>query len=111
MSLDIYLVGSHCEHCGRDGETFYDANITHNVIPMWSKADVYEALYMSDGHKASEYIDALERGVAHFEANYAEYQLLHASNGWGKAEHALPWLKKTHAAFKQHPDAIINVSK
>lgn len=111
MSLDIYLHGADCEHCGRGGETLYDANITHNLTPMWRKAGVYDALYMSKGHKAAEYIEVLERGVADFQANYDEYRKLDSPNGWGLAKHALPFLEQTAAAFKANPTAIVHVSK
>ena len=68
MSLDIDLRAPIvCPHCGGitgSGDDLFSANYTHNVIPMWSKAGVYEALYESDGHVASRYIDVLDRGVA-----------------------------------------------
>ena len=111
MSLDLYLESDVCPHCGRgDGELFWQ-NYTHNVTPMWSKAGVYDALYMSHGHKAEEYIEALERGVADMEANLAEYEKLNPPNGWGSAVTALPWLRRVLDAFKANPGATIRVSK
>lgn len=115
MSLDIYLMESkNCPHCGGEisgeHELFWQ-NYTHNVIRMWDKAGVYDALYMSEGKHARDYIEALEKGVADFEANISEYQKLDPANKWGSAESALPWLKRALAAFKEYPDSIIHVSK
>ena len=52
MSLDIYLEGTkeevdcecpncHNEHKREFAETFYSANITHNLIPMAEEAGIY----------------------------------------------------------------------
>lgn len=111
MSLDIYLLQDACSHCGRGEDELFWKNYTHNVTPMWGKAGVYDALYMSEGRKAKEYIEVLERGVKHFEENFAEYLPLNPANGWGSAETALPWLREVLEAFKQWPDATIHVSK
>lgn len=114
MSLDLYLTAPvNCPHCG-GGLGFtepWSGNYTHNGMPMWRKAGVLDALYESDGHKAREYIPALEKGVADFKANYAEYQKLDSPNGWGLARYALPFLESVLEAFKANPDAIIRVSR
>ncbi len=117
MSLDIYLGSTTrrpCPHCDQMMDVFdevFEANYTHNVTAMWSKAGVYDALYMSHGHKAGEYIRALRSGVADMETNFSEYEKLNPSNGWGSAATALPWLKKALAAFEENPDATIHISK
>jgi len=115
MSLDISLeTPMSCPHCGGDlhgGTEVFTANITHNLGKMWRKAGVWDALYESDGRRASDYIEALRAGVADFEKNYAEYEKLNSPNGWGLAEHALPWLRRVLAAFEQNPEANIRVSR
>jgi hypothetical protein len=116
MSLDIVLSapGGKCPRCGQTSgppTIVFERNYTHNVIPMWHKAGVYQVLYESEGRPARDYIDTLERGVAHFRAHYAEYEKLDAPNGWGLAKHALPFLEAVTAAFKEHPEATILVSK
>lgn len=117
MSLDIDLhVPDKCPHCGAvlscgRGTNIFSRNITHNVTPMWEKAGVYEALYESDGKRAAEFVEALQKGVAHFRANYSEYQKLDSPNGWGLAKNALPWLEEVARAFEENPDAIIGVSR
>lgn len=40
MGLDISLVKK---------EYLVDMNITHNLVPMWKKAGIYDALYNSEG--------------------------------------------------------------
>lgn len=115
MSLDIYLVvPEKCPHCGGfitlGAHEVFHKNITHNVSPMWRKAGVYEALYESEGRYAREFVEVLANGVRHFEENYAEYEKLNSPNGWGLAEHTLPWLKEVAAAFRQNRDAMVHVS-
>jgi hypothetical protein len=117
MSLDISLVTpTRCPHCGGElyegggGTTLFEANITHNVAPMWIKAGVYGALYHSDGQRARDFIVTLRAGVADMEKNYAEYEKLNSPNGWGLAETALPWLRTLLRAVEQDPGAIIRVS-
>jgi len=115
MSLDLYLnTPDTCPHCGgelRGGTELWWQNITHNVTPMWAKAGVYDALYESDGHRASEYIEALEAGVKDMREHFTDYEKLDSPNGWGLAKHALPWLERTLVAFKENPTATIRVSK
>lgn len=72
---------------------------------------MYDALYMSEGHRAKDYIDALEYGVEDFEANFSDYEKLDSLNGWGLAKHALPFLQNVRKAFKENPEAVIHVSK
>lgn len=104
MSLDLSIMAV------VETEVF-DVNITHNISPMWDKAGVYEALYESDGKRPGDYIEALRSGVADMEAKPAEYRLLDSPNGWGKYEHALPFLKECLAAYEQYPDGRIVVSR
>lgn len=115
MSLDLSLeITLKCPHCGNElpggGRELWTRNITHNVSGMWVKAGVYEAFYKSEGHKASEYISALENGIADFKANFPEYEKLNSKNGWGLAEHALLFLEDALAEFKANPEATIRVS-
>jgi hypothetical protein len=115
MSLNIYLIDPKCcPHCGGiiPGEAMelFARNYTHNVVPMWKKAGVYEALYKSEGHRAGEYIEAMERGVADMKANFSEYEKLDSPNGWGLAKNAMPWLEDVTEQFKKYPHAVIHVS-
>lgn len=111
MSLDLYLVGARCEHCNRDGETFFDLNVTHNLTGMWSKAGIYDALYMSDGQRAGDHLPALEKGLADMLLNKEDYELLNPPNGWGNYEGAVRFLQSVIEGVKEHPDATFSVSK
>ena len=103
MSLDFYLEETKpCEVC--------DANITHNLVPMWREAGVYEALYKSQGKQAKDIISVLESGVSAMAADPARFEAHNSPNGWGLYRNALPWLRKCLDACKENPEAIIRVS-
>jgi hypothetical protein len=89
----------------------FSTNITHNVIPMWREAGVYDALYMSEGKRAGDFIEALDNGVEDMSAHPDKYRAMDADNGWGTYEQALPWLKEVRRKFLEHPNAIIRVWK
>lgn len=48
MSLDFYIEEIR-------PTAVYWRNITHNVVPMWKRAGVYDALYKSEGQLAILY--------------------------------------------------------
>lgn len=103
MSLDISL------------ETFgwhqiTSANITHNIVPMWEKAGVYEVLYNSAGKRAKDVLPILRKGLLHMSTNAGEYLPLNPPNGWGDYYSALAWLKQLCDTFSNNPDATITIS-
>lgn len=108
LSLDIYLVDDLCPHCARGTESFA-ANITHNLVPMWSEAGVYEALYESGGRLARDILPALRSGLESMEADPPRFRLLDSPNGWGLYENAVPWLRRLVAACEDHPNAKVRV--
>lgn len=99
MSLDIWL-SIDIDTGGKDlyQIELYWANITHNLVPMWDKAGVYDALYNSDYKQAREIVDQLKAGVIGMEEKPNEYIALNPSNEWGSYDDALPWLRKFLAA-------------
>lgn len=105
MSLDIWLRCSH--NLIVDG----NHNYTHNVREMWIKAGCYDALYSSDGKKASETLPILNQAILHMSANADEYRKLNPANGWGSYEGALTFLKEWRDFCEQHLDLLIVVSK
>ena len=110
MSLDISIVQncSCCHAC----ETVFESNITHNLIPVWNKAGVYEALYMSDGKEPIDIVCDLEKGCVDMVKNRKEYEKLNPKNGWGDCEAAISFLEKL--VFACHEYAInhrIEISK
>ena len=110
MSLDIWLT-IEVDTGGDKPYTIqlYDTNMTHNVIPMWSKAGVYDALYNSEGKQASEILESLKAGVADMTSNPEDYKELNPDNGWGSYESALYWLKQFTQACNSHPKAVIGL--
>lgn len=111
MSLDIWLNVAACSNCERGNETVFDANITHNLVRMWQLAGVYDALYMSEGKRARDVLNALEGGLAYMRANPGECRQQDAPNGWGTYKDALPWLERLTEACRRYPDASIRISK
>jgi hypothetical protein len=110
MSLDFYLKENFCTHCQRGDEVAWK-NITHNLGGMWRAANVYDALYESAGKKASEIVDALQRGLADMIKRPEFYRRFDAPNGWGTYEHAVPWLREVLDMCERNPNAIIRVCR
>ena len=108
MSLDIRL---HIEvDTGSEKPTdvtLYEANYTHNVRPMWEKAGVYDALYLSNGQTALHILPALEAGLLAMEADPPTYEALNPLNGWGNYIGALDFLRDFTDACQKHPKAVI----
>lgn len=125
MSLDFHLYEATtperrvvpCPHCGQPTEeavepaVLFSTNITHNLGPMWREAGVRDALYESNGKPAADVIPALAEGVAAMSRDPARFRKFNASNGWGTYDDALPWLRNVLAACKEHPTAIIRISR
>lgn len=112
MSLDIWLeadldTGGRRLHCVR----LFDANYTHNVIPMWQDAGCYEALYNSEGKTAGEVLPALQAAILDMHRRPEHYRAMDSPNGWGVYARALPWLGRFASACKRHPKARIGVWK
>lgn len=104
MSLDFWLQEMQLVNV-------FDANYTHNVTPMWREAGVYDALYNSEGKKASEIIPILERGLVKMRENPEVYEAMNPENGCGSYESAVPWLQSVLNACREKPDAVIVVWK
>ncbi len=124
MSLDVYLTGPErevecrceCGHCHTrtTSETLYEANITHNLNRMAEAAGIYKPLWRPDEigiTKASELIGPLTDGIELLESDEPRFAAFDASNGWGKYEHFVPWVRAYLDACKRYPDAIVTVSR
>src|SRR3990167_294857 len=141
MSLDVYLIGQkqrvqcECSQCGHkhtreETETFYDANITHNLGKMADEAGIYEALWRphrlkegynipEDDHEAEykfedanpsiarDIIGKLGIGLDLLKKDPEHFRKFDASNGWGKYEHFVPFVEKYLNACIEYPDAQI----
>jgi hypothetical protein len=107
MSLTFHLYDG--EKSGAD--ELFSNNITHNLVPMWQKAGVYDALYNSDGKRAREISNALIYGHAEMITSRKEFEKLNSPNGWGKYENAIRFLHDAMEACLKYPEAIIRISK
>lgn len=103
MSLDFYLEET-------KPTEIYWKNVTHNLCPMWRKADIFDDLYESDGKKASEILDNLKVGLEKMLGDVMGYTKLNPENGWGDYNGAIDFLTETIKACEESPQAIIRIS-
>lgn len=111
MSLDISL-DQEVDFGGPGGPeriALFDANITHNLCPIWRLAGVSAALYESEGKLARDILPALEVGLDSMLVKPAECRALNPSNGWGSYDDAVPWLERLIAACRRYPNATVRV--
>ena len=111
MSLDFSLAIPACSHCGRGETELVNYNYTHNVSPMWRLVGVYDALYLSEGKKASDVLPILREGIETMVSRFEECVKLNPPNLWGDAHSALEWLRKVAAECEEHPNALIRISR
>jgi len=114
MSLDVYLYGQPCAHCGRGGERLFEANITHNLNKMADAACLYYVLWRPDeiGVKtARDLVQSLEIGLELLRTEPARFKMLSPSNGWGSYEGLVNFVAAYLEACKAHPDATVKVSR
>lgn len=141
MSLDVHLQRKKRVSFD-EGKTYeeeidevYQANITHNLGEMASKAGLYEALWrpyrlrpdytkeLEEDYKkewefednqtilAEELIPVVEKGLAKLKAKPAYYKKYDSPNGWGLYEHFVPFVKEYLKACKQFPKSVVTVSR
>ena len=106
LSLDVYLMD--------DGVEVYSRNITHNVGRMAQAAGIYECLWRPDEigiTHAKQMIMPLSMGVALLATEKDRFEKFNASNGWGMWEHFLPFCADYLQACRNHPEAIVEVSR
>lgn len=92
----------------------YDSNITHNLTAMADAADIYYALWRPEekGFKyAKDIIPALELGLEFLRADEKKFRKFDDPNGWGTYEQFVPFVEEYLAACREHPDALIEVSR
>lgn len=109
MSLDFYIVDEG-KASGKEIELF-SKNITHNISPMWRKAEIFDELYESDGKQPKEIVEQLEQGLFMMQINSEDYKLLNPKNGWGNYEYAIKFLSQVIEACKLYPEAKIKISR
>ena len=110
MSLSVYLTIPACATCGREDETIFQRNITHNLTPMWRAAGCMVALYDATGKRAEEIAPVLERALNAMFSDPSKYKGMNPENGWGDYDGAVTFLREYFEACRRHPHAIIRVS-
>jgi len=111
MSLNVYLYDPTATY---DVECLYEANITHNLGEMASKAGIYKALWRPeeiDAKFAKDIILILEVGLNSLKAHPYYFKQFNSSNGWGLYENFVPFVEEYLQALKYYPDSIIKVSR
>lgn len=120
MSLDVYLYEAvKCSVCGHvedpdGGRCVYDANITHNLGAMAEAAGIYRHLWRPEEigvTTASQLIEPLAAGLEKMRSSPAEFKKHDAPNGWGLYEHFVPFVSRYLDACREHPSAIVRVSR
>lgn len=115
MSLDISLrsaspVETTCNCCGSSidyYETHFEANITHNLVPMAKEAGLYDYLWGTNGKYAKDISWELYTGLTKLRAYPSVYKRLDAANGWGKYEDFVRFVDEVYEATVKYPDAEI----
>lgn len=109
MSLDFYIVDEG-KASGIEIELF-SINITHNVSPMWRKAEIFDELYKSNGKQPKEIVEQLEQGLFMMQIHSEDYKSLNPKNGWGDYKNAVQFLSEVIESCKLYPEAKIKISR
>jgi len=103
MSLNFYITAIKT--------SVYSGNYTHNVIPMWELAGIYDDLYNSEGKKCKDIITNLKKGLDIMLRNPDKFRKLNPPNGWGDYDSAVKFLKEIINNCEKYPDGEIEISK
>lgn len=125
MSLDVYLRGPYeefpcrCRECENEHtttgrESYYSANITHNLGSMAKAAGIYQALWRPEElniTKAVKLVEPLRKGLDLLINDPVKFSKFNSENGWGLYEHFVPFVKNYLDACEKYPDATVMVSR
>lgn len=106
MSLDISLVV--------DGSEVFEANLTHNLVKMADKADLYKSLWCCKDYGisvAEDLIEHLEAGLLNLTKYKDELEKLNPENGWGSYENLLCVVCSYISHCYKYPKAEIHIWK
>ena len=107
MSLDVYLTIT-------KPVDIFDANVTHNLVPMANECHLYHVLWCPEEHgyeTARSLIGPLREGLAELLADPEKFKKLNPSNGWGDYEGFVQFIRDYLAACEDNPDASVRVSR
>lgn len=107
MSYDIWLVVD----TGGDEPTEVGSNwnYTSNMAPAWCEAGADLAAFA--GKPAGECVAVLDEAIKQMIAEPEKYKAFNAKNGWGSYDTLLPALQRLFQNFRNHPKAIVRVSR
>jgi hypothetical protein len=116
MSLDISLrsttpVETTCNCCGSSVahyEIHFEANITHNLVPMAKESNLYNSLWGASGKIAKDISWDLWAGLTQLKAYPDVFKKFDAANGWGKYEDFVRFVEEVYEATQMYPDAEVN---
>lgn len=106
MSLDIYLEV--------EGQTVYEANITHNVNRIAEAAGCYRELWRPDEvgiDAASQLIEPLKAGLMSLVSDPVRFEALNPENGWGTYDGLVQFVTAYLKACIKNPGATVRVSR
>ena len=110
MSWDIYLERPKCDHCGRDSETVFERNYTHNMNGAIREAWGGKCWKDVDGKRAEDVLPSLRHAIAMLRNEPAAFKRYEPGNGWGSVEGVTKFLEDCARAMEESPGAIIRVS-
>lgn len=110
MSNDFWL---ECKECGSE---LFSINITHNLIKMAIKSNLYKCIWKPDKldnkkdiliyKNAKEMIPTLEKGLKKLKESPEYYKKFNPSNNWGNYEIFVESVEKILEACKKYPNAM-----
>lgn len=106
MSLDISLVV--------DGAVVFETNLTHNLVKMADKADLYKSLWSCKDYgidTAEDLIEHLEAGLLNLVKHKDDMEKLNPENGWGSYENLLSVVCFYISACYKYPKSKIHIWK
>jgi len=107
VSLDVSLKNEHSDE-------LYTRNITHNLNTMAKEAGIYKCLWRPDENgitHAHQIIEPLSAGLAQLVAHKRLFEKFNSPNGWGLWEHLVLFCADYLQACRDHPDALVEVSR
>ncbi|MCI4324258.1 MAG: hypothetical protein L3K03_09685 [Thermoplasmata archaeon] len=90
----------------------YSANITHNLNRMADEAGIYQHLWRPDEigiTNARGLVTPLAAGLALLESDPVRFRKFDASNGWGRYENLVEFVRDYLEACRRYPDAEVIV--
>jgi hypothetical protein len=106
MSLDIWMKGNSCGHCGRHDET-PSVNITYNLSPMWNEIYPVDRYMVDiDGMSGEQSLPKLQYALDKLRSEKDHFEKLNPPNGWGTYQGFVEAIERLIDIAKDHPKGI-----